>query len=681
MGLTPLLTQVRKRLRRSRGRLRKNSAGFVTVGLVFTVIGAMALTLLGVGVVSRKLDVFDGAAWLSSSENGSAQRVNLDAGAVDMRYTLKDAKGHDVVIVQTDTVLLLHDRTAGTVTSINLSNLNESGRLDVEPGDNSSVVMWNDTVLLVNASQGQIRRLDPQDLTAQSKPLKLTPGLVPGGFDKEGRYWVASPKDGMASAVVTDKGSTKLRVEQEVSVAQPGHDLTMTTLDSGACIVDRTADTVVVVNNNEARSVRVPGLGSAIIAARTTSSVIAITVPDSRQVVLVENGKVRTITVKGEGPLGEAVVFAGRVYVVDTAGAVLALETSGELKRRIAISAQGTSVTMEQREGALLINEPGGSSGYVVDKNHDVKKVTKYTDSGTGPARDNIASNGPKKKAPTPDINPPRVRPEPGPAPSSGDKKPGDNVQQPETDAPSSEGSGQSPEPGQGPGSGQSPEPGQDNQRRAPNAPALENVRGGDGRITLSYYPPNDTGGAELTAIDIYCNNRRVIHDTNPGNGKQNVSFSAENGAPCTVQGYAINSEGSSAAAIGGTVTPESAAPTPTPTPPPTPTPTPMPPTTNNAVPTGVRASVAGPGQDFQVTWNAVSVPAGSRLDNYKVYVCAATGGFCVLATSSGGTSASVPNRGSDTGRTFRVTSVIDGKESARSAPSNVVQSSDPPGE
>ncbi len=669
MGLKAPLTQAMKRLRRSRKRLRKNSAGFATIGLVSTVIGAMTLTLFGVGAVSRALDVYDGNAWFWSAASGSTQRVNLDAGNVDMSYGLKDAKGHDVVIVQSDTHLLLHDRTAGTVTSIALSSLDEGGSLTVQPGTSSSVAMWNDVVVLVDAPKGQIRRLDPESLEAKSNVLQLTPGLVAGGFDKTGHYWVASPTDGSVSAVVAEDNPSGLRVAQEISVTQSDHQLKLTSLDEGVAVIDHTSETVIVVNNGKARSVPVPGLDSAVVAAQTTGSIIAVTVPDSRQVVLIENGEVRTITVDGAGPLGEALVFAGRVYVIDSGGAVLALSTSGELKRRIATSARSTPVTMEQREGALLINEPGGPSGYVVNKNHSVKKVTKYTGSGSGPDTD-TASNAPKKKAPEPTFRPAQPRPNSPqpPAPDSGED-PSDG----ELEVPNPLPSQPAPEPGPGPGNG--------DQRRAPGAPALENVQADDGRITLDYYPPNDIGGSELTAIDIYCNNSRVLHDTNPGNGKQNASFPAENGVACSVQGYAVNSEGSSAAAIGGTVTPGPATPepeptpTPTPTPAPTPTPTPTPtppPVNNNAVPTGVTATIIDGGSALQVSWNAVSVPAGSQLDNYKVYICIGQSGSCFFVKSSTGTSVTFPRQGEGDEGTARVTSVIDGQESAQSAPSNV---------
>ncbi|MGH3426149.1 MAG: hypothetical protein ACRDQZ_01000, partial [Mycobacteriales bacterium] len=179
---TPL-RRAAKRLRRGTMRLRKNSTGFATAGLVCMVVGAMTLTLFGVGVVSHTLDVYDGNVWLWSSANGSTQRANLDSGKVDMRFGLKDAKNHDIDVTQTDSHLLLHDRTSGVITSVNLADLSSGASVAVPSGKSSTVAMWNDTVLLVNPTQGKIRRLDPGSLKTVGKPLMLEPNLIPGTFD------------------------------------------------------------------------------------------------------------------------------------------------------------------------------------------------------------------------------------------------------------------------------------------------------------------------------------------------------------------------------------------------------------------------------------------------------------------------------------------------------------------
>jgi hypothetical protein len=648
-------------------RLRKSSTGFATAGLICMVVGAMTLTLFGVGVVSRALDVYDGNVWLWSSANGSTQRANLDSGKVDMRFGLKDAKNHDIDVVQTDSHLLLHDRISGVITSVDLADLSSGASVTVPPGKSSTVAMWNNTVLLVNPTQGKIRRLDPGSLKAIGKPLTLEPNIIAGTFDSDGRYWVVSPATGKATPII----GTPLSVSPSTEVAKPDHRLKLTVLDHGAAVVDETAEQITTVDRGKPHTIRVPGLTSTAIAPRTTSSIIAITKPEARQVVLIDGDKVSTLNVPGMGPLGEATVFAGRVYVSDNNGQqVIGLSTAGTVTDQINTSGGNGPVTLEQREGALVINEPAGASSYVVDRNHAVKHIVKYTDAAAGPDKDAMASNGAKKLAPNP------TSPVPHSKPGGSPKSPG---------LPSQPASGN-----QGPGKSTGAAPRQDlgpntqNQPvRAPGAPELDNARAGDGRITLDYYAPNDTGGAKLTAIDIYCNDIRVIHDANPGNGKRNASFQAQNGTPCPLRGYAINSAGSSAAGIGGTVTPKANGPatapqgpqkpSPTTAPTPSPSPTPKPPATNGAVPTGVNATIPS-GKNVRVTWNPVNVPAGSKLDRYVIFQCDVNGILCVQLFSTTSTSYTVDetNAGKDGGR-FGVASVIDGKQSARSQLSNAV--------
>jgi len=536
--------------------------------MVFTVVGAMMATLFGAGSVSRALDVSDGNGWLWSSQNSSTQRINMRSGDVDMRFMLKDAQGHDVAVVQTDAHLLLHDRSAGTVTSIDLSDLGVKATLGVPPGESTSVAMWKDVVLLVDGPSGVVRRLDPDNLGTKGEPLRLSPGLVTGAFDVEGRYWVASPADGTVLAVTAEPGSMRLRIQQTVRVAEPKHELKLTVLDKGAAVIDETGDVVVVINNGQTRRVSVPGLGSTVVGQRTTGPVIAIAVPGSRQIVLIDGDQVRTIVLPGEGELGEAVLFAGRIYAVDSAaGSVLVLDTSGVVKGQISTPSSSGPVTLEQREGHLLINQPDGPTGHVVDKSHEVRTVTKYVNAGSGPQEDTLPSNGPKQKAPKPETRP---------------------IASPELSVP--------------------------------------------------------TAGLDLSDQDAKPNDAGDTPAPSPTAPQQ-----PERPAP---------------------------APTPAPAPAPAPKPTPSPPQTNNAVPTGVTA-VRKNSQDVTVSWNAVSIPPGSSLDRYNVYSCTKTGQSCQNLYTSKTTSVDVvkfsADAGGGAGATFKVSSIINGRESALSALSNAV--------
>lgn len=377
--------RARRRLWPANKKLR-TSAGFVTVAMVLVVLGAMAFTLLGSGVVSRTLDIYDGNVWLWSSASSSSQRVNTGSGQVDLRHSLKDAQGHDVVVVQTDDHLLLHDRTSGTVTAVDLANLGNKASLAVSQGAGTTVAMWKKIVLLVDVTAGTLQRINPDTLKPQGIPLRLAPNLIPGAFDDHGRYWVASRSDGTVKAVVNETGDGELRIEHSVTVAEPNHELKLTVLNDGAAAVDETSSTVVVIRDGKPERVAVPGLTGVKLATRTTSSTIAISVASSRKVVLLDGTTAKTIGVPGNGELGEAVVFADRVYVNDPlARSIVVLDPkSGAKNGDIQTSGVGP-VSLEQREGHLVINEPNSSNGFVVDKKHQVKRVSKYSDQTKNP--------------------------------------------------------------------------------------------------------------------------------------------------------------------------------------------------------------------------------------------------------------------------------------------------------
>ncbi len=526
-------------------KLRRGAAGFATVVVVLVVVGAMALTLFGAGVVSRALDVYDGNVWLWSSTNGSAARVNTSSGHVDMRYALKDAQGHDVAVIQTDSHLLLHDRTAGTVTSINLTSLGITKSVTVPAGASTSVSMWKNVVILADGPSGELRRLDPGNLSSKGEPLRLNPGLLTGEFDTDGRYWVASPKQGTAQAVTAESGSMRLRKNREATVAGVDHNLQLSVLDHGAAIIDRTSGEVVVVGEDgKTRKVAAPDVRDGQVPARTAGSVIAIAIPKSRQVVLIEGGKVRTAKVPGSGELGQAAMFAGRLYVADDAGKqVLELTDSDTVSNRISTADSNGPVSIAQQEGSLLINELHGDSGYVVNNHHEVKKFNKQTGGG-GPSKTVVASNEPKNNA----------------------LKPATSLL--------SQGVGQTTKPG---------------------------------LLT----PPTRPGDS-------------AAQPGAPGPGQQPA------GPPA------------------------------------------VPPVQSSPVPTGVAAHIINGGRNIQVTWNAVQVPPGSKLDTYNVYACPAsigsTMGRCYSIVSSNTTSTIFSNGDGNQLTTFTVSSVIDGKESAQSA-------------
>jgi hypothetical protein len=92
---------------------------------------------------------------------------------------------------------------------------------------------------------------------------------------------------------------------------------------------------------------------------RTVGGTVAVTIPDDRTVILVENKKVTKFSVPGTGPLAPVVFFAGRVYAPETrAGVVHETDANGKAMNDIKMPTSNGTVELEVREGYLFINAP-----------------------------------------------------------------------------------------------------------------------------------------------------------------------------------------------------------------------------------------------------------------------------------------------------------------------------------
>ncbi|HEX3732655.1 MAG TPA: hypothetical protein VHU91_07030, partial [Mycobacteriales bacterium] len=287
-----------ERPRPKRRRLPKKSAAMVlTTALAIMVLVAVGSTWFGVGVASRALKINDGEVWLWSRSSGEAQRVNVHSGEVDTRRALTDARGHDVAVAQTDKHLILHDRTDGVVTAVDLATLNTTAKRTVAPGENTNVVLWQDKMLLVNSKAGSVAQLNPDTLQPTGKPASVGGTFLAGDFDDTGTFWLVKPGDGELVGLRASDGSP--RAEQKSKVAAPNHDLVMTTLDKGAAVIDTTDDVMVTLINNQKTTVKLPGLESVRISPRTHGDTVAITQPTQREVILVKGTSVSRHQVPG----------------------------------------------------------------------------------------------------------------------------------------------------------------------------------------------------------------------------------------------------------------------------------------------------------------------------------------------------------------------------------------------
>ncbi|QBI56321.1 hypothetical protein [Streptomonospora litoralis] len=361
-----------------RSRLGKGTtAGAVTL----LATGLVGSAVFGVGAFSHLDELSDGSTWLWSRVTGEVIRVNANNGRVDLVQAVEGAEDHPVRLAQNNRHLVVHDLDTGSLTSVNLARMDFSGQSDIGADDNH-FVLGRDSAVVIAKKRGEVRRMNPETLEPVGEPLQLAGPLVGGRFDGEGRLWVAAPSQG--TVVGIDTGREQPEVVESVPVSEPGDDLGLSVLDSGALAVNRDSDEVSVVSGGSAATVDSPiGLSGAKVPERTAGGLASITVPDTASVVAVGDlagePHVRAFTVHGTRPAA-ALPFADEVYVpYAEEGLVRKFSSTGTQRTTIRVpDADKSPLELEVRDGHLFINAPESESALVVDSDGHVRKVSKY---------------------------------------------------------------------------------------------------------------------------------------------------------------------------------------------------------------------------------------------------------------------------------------------------------------
>ncbi|HEU5111120.1 MAG TPA: fibronectin type III domain-containing protein, partial [Micromonosporaceae bacterium] len=266
-------------------------------------------------------------------------------------------------------------------------------------------------------------------LAPVGEPVRYPPNITSGTFDGDGRLWIAVPSEGTVSAVTpailpsipanqaqADRGDRagqggglSPRQIRTLPVAQPDHALSLSALDDGVAILDKTAGELTTVRGGERETIPL-NLGNSLgaVPPRTSGAAVPVTVPDERRVLVVDKAEIKTFTVPGAGAVSPAMSWSGRFYVADdAAGAVYVLDAAGTPVGTIKVEAAGGPIELEVRENHLFINAPRSDTAHVVDDRHRVSEVDKY-------ANDILGGDPPPAAPPPPPPKKPTVGP-PGP--------------------------------------------------------------------------------------------------------------------------------------------------------------------------------------------------------------------------------------------------------------------------
>ncbi|BCJ50741.1 hypothetical protein Asp14428_22160 [Actinoplanes sp. NBRC 14428] len=372
----------------------------MTIGTVLSLVTGLGLTVLGLGAADQAVASFDAASWVWSRAKGEVARVNGVTARVDTRVDLPRARGHQVQVAQNDRFVILRDVQTGVVSTMDLTSLKEAAEtFTTTSGLGVRVALDEDSAFVIDTVQGEVRQLDPRTLEPIGESLRYPPGIAGGLFDGEGTLWIAVPSQGTVSAITaaplpdaspgesasrTPAGPAQVRTE---TVAEPNHDLTISTLESGVAVLDRTTNVLTTIRDKAKTSVTLPLDGPGSLPEHTEGAVVPVTVPDARHVLGVSGDRtVADFPVPGEGPeLQAAVAWKGYFYVADEAtGTVHVFDRDGRAQKGIRFQRPGGPLELEVRENYLFINAPGSATARVVDDAHRVRVVDKYADDVLG---------------------------------------------------------------------------------------------------------------------------------------------------------------------------------------------------------------------------------------------------------------------------------------------------------
>ncbi|MEO3818669.1 fibronectin type III domain-containing protein [Plantactinospora sp. B24E8] len=383
----------------ARRRSRRLRGGLVTVATVSALAAAMGLTVLGLGAADNAVAGYDASSWLWSAAKSELARVNGVTGRVDTRMQVPDGRGHQMQVVQTDRLLILRDLNTGTISSLDLATLQVMATTKSTAGIGVNIALHENSAFVVDAVQGIVRQLDPRSLTPVGEQINYPPGITGGAFDGTGKLWVAVPSQGTVSAITPAElsenananavqggggsagGISPKQIRSE-AVAEPSHDLKVSTLDDGIAVLDRTTNTLTTLAGEAApQPVTLPLTGPGQLPTRTTGEQIPVTVIDDRNVVVSVNAAVgQRFTVPGEGTqLDPAVAWAGRFYCADQGtGKVYSFDEAGKLLETIEVPGANGPLELEVRENHLFVNAPNSDRAKVIDDHHLVQDVNKY---------------------------------------------------------------------------------------------------------------------------------------------------------------------------------------------------------------------------------------------------------------------------------------------------------------
>ena len=368
-------------------RTRRSIAGSVLVVLGL-VIGAVIITALQAeGREHSKADTNDGGAWLLKRDQGYVGHVNRVVGEVTAAVSASDP-GSDYDVDQAQGIILVHDRTRGTVTVVDdsIERIANPGGLQLE--SSATVHAVDGGAVIVDRGSMTVWKLDRETLVSATSLDGIEP-IITG----EGAAISAATPDG--HAVLADEAGGRvvfLRPDGSTD-ASPAVDLT----DSIVSITSLGDDTAVLADPDGDVVVATPGRVSPLETTVTGSDgqptplilqqpgsgadhVVAVT-PTGGVVALPLGGGDPTeiAQLPGTSPLAP-IVYGGCVFAVATAPAVYAqwcADGDGTWSERqtLPLDGAGSELRLRLVNGWIWINDVDTGAAWVTSPQQRLDRV------------------------------------------------------------------------------------------------------------------------------------------------------------------------------------------------------------------------------------------------------------------------------------------------------------------
>ena len=395
------------------------SGGFLSLGTVVTVVGALSATLLGGGLASKHSDILDGNTWIVAASRDGVERllrVNPGSGEVDLDTPSPLPKGRTGTVQQSNVTTAVIDAKSGETFAWDAVDGQWQKSTTRVTGD-TALHLTSTAAFSVDRARGVVRQLDPSTLSAPVGPtISLGGPISESVVDGSGRLWLAMPAAKRVTAV--DGSDLGPAVGRRFDLPTSGSALTLTALRSGVMAGDAAGHTTYRLVPDRDAAERIAGVPPNPAAVSAASSD-----DDTGALLDAGAGKLTRVTPAGDKRaqsirlgatlarhrFGRPVVFADQVYLPDySAGNVLRSTSNGSLETypRQPMSGNGTDFDLFVDDGRLWVNSRTAAKAFSVDEAGNWTPVAKSDRKKIQPPRIGPSrTSPPRTKAPNEQTN------------------------------------------------------------------------------------------------------------------------------------------------------------------------------------------------------------------------------------------------------------------------------------